>query len=233
MANDWFDWNGARCTQYDMHVLTQPTLTRASERAVFTSVPGRSGTLTTLEGDDIYDDMILTATCMIANTNRLSEICGWLKGGGEVTFANRPNGFYKARIINQISFEKILRGNPHCSFAVNFRCQPFLYRKNVAAVEFTSSGGAISNPCSASSEPVITVYGNGEITLMIGLTVVELTDVSGSITLDTPLMEAYSGFTSQNSRMNGEFPVLTPGINGVSWTGDVTKVVIAPNWREL
>ena len=100
-------------------------------------------------------------------------------------------------------------------------------------VEFTSSGGAITNPCSASSEPVITVYGNGEITLMIGLTVMELTDVSGSITLDTPLMEAYSGFTSQNSRMNGEFPVLTPGINGVSWTGDVTKVVIAPNWREL
>ena len=27
-------------------------------------------------------------------------------------------------ISNQIPFEKILRGNPHCSFAVNFRCLP-------------------------------------------------------------------------------------------------------------
>ena len=68
---------------------------------------------------------------------------------------------------------------------------------------------------------------------MVGMTIVELTDIAGSITLDTPLMEAYSGFTSQNSHMNGEFPVLMPGVNGVSWMGNVTKVVITPNWREL
>ena len=29
--------------------------------------------------------------------------------------------------------------------------------------------------------------------------------------------------------MNGEFPVLKPGANAISWTGTVTKVVVRPN----
>lgn len=231
--NDWFTWNGTRCTEYGIHVLDQPVITRPSERATFSSVPGRSGTLTTLEGEDVYDDMILTATCMIENTNRLSEINKWLKGGGTVTFANRPGGYYKARIINQLSFEKILRGNPHMSFAVNFRCQPFFYISGVENVTITTSGGTITNPYSAPSEPIITVNGSGEITLMIGETLIELSDIQTAITLNSELCEAYLDVTGMNSCMSGDYPKLVSGLSGVSWSGNVTSVVIQPNWREL
>ena len=31
--------------------------------------------------------------------------------------------------------------------------------------------------------------------------------------------------------MNGEFPVLKPGANAISWTGTVTRVVVRLNWR--
>ena len=37
----------------------------------------------------------------------------------------------------------------------------------------------------------------------------------------------------QSLPMNGEFPVLKPGANAISWTGTVTKVVVKPNWRYL
>ena len=83
------------------------------------------------------------------------------------------------------------------------------------------------------AEPVITVYGSGDITLMVGTEIISLTAVEGSITIDTPLMEAYSGTTALNERMSGEFPVLRPGATAISWTGEVTKVVISPNWRYL
>ena len=110
---DWFEWNGVRCTQYGIHVLEQPPVTIPSERVTFTDVPGRSGSLTQLEGDDVYDDMVLTATCLIDDPSRIPEIAAWLRGSGTVTFANRQAGFYHARVVNQIPFEKILRGNPH------------------------------------------------------------------------------------------------------------------------
>ena len=229
---DWFEWNGVRCTQYGIHVLEQPPVTIPSERVTFTDVPGRSGSLTQLEGDDVYDDMVLTATCLIADPARIPEITAWLRGSGTVTFANRQGGFYHARVVNQIPFEKILRGNPHCSFAINFRCKPFWYLSDVKPITLTTSGSFITNPGCVASEPVITVYGSGEITLMVGMTITEL-EITDKITLDTPLMEAYSGSTSMNSCMSGDFPSLLSGKNAVSWSGNVSRVEIQPNWRSL
>ena len=83
------------------------------------------------------------------------------------------------------------------------------------------------------SEPVITVYGTGDITLMVGTTIVELEGITGSITLDSELQEAYSGTTGMNSAMSGEFPLLKPGMNAISWSGEVSKVEIQPRWRYL
>ena len=150
-----------------------------------------------------------------------------------MTFANRTGGYYKARIANQIPFEKVLRGNPHCSFAVNFRCYPFWYQDNIADVTITTSGSTITNPGSVYSEPIITVTGSGDITLMIGTTIVELTDVSQSIVINSALKEAYKGNTLMNDHMSGDFPVLKPGLNAISWTGTVTQVTVKPNWRSL
>ena len=230
---DYFIWNGVDCRTKGIHVSELPPITIPLERSKQTNVPGRPGSLTQLEGDDVYDDMILTATCFIADPAQIPAIAAWLKGSGTVTFANRTGGYYKARIANQIPFEKVLRGNLHCSFAVNFRCYPFWYQENVSDVAITTSGETITNPGSVYSEPLITVYGSGNITLMIGTTIVELANVSSSIVLDCALKEAYKGTTLMNDHMSGDFPVLKPGLNAVSWSGNVTRIVIKPNWRYL
>ena len=199
----------------------------------YTNVPGRPGSLTTLEGEDIYDDLVLSATCFLSDPSQIPAIAAWLKGSGTVTFANRPGGFYNARVANQISFEKILRGNTQRTFAVNFRCKPFWYGENVEPITLTESGTLITNPGSVYSEPVITVYGSGDITLMIGTTVVELMGIVGSITMNTPLIEAYKDDVSMNGSMSGDFPTFASSSNAISWSGNVTSVVIQPNWRYL
>ena len=196
-------------------------------------VPGRPGSLTQLEGEDVYDDMILTASCFISDPARIPAIAGWLKGSGTVTFANRTGGYYKARIVNQIPFEKVLRGNPHCTFAVNFRCYPFFYADAVEDIMVSTSGTMITNPGNVYSEPILTVTGSGNITLMVGMTIVELENISNGIVIDSVLKEAYLANTLMNEHMNGEFPVLKPGANAISWTGAVTRVDIKPNWRFL
>ncbi len=230
---DYFLWNSVDCRTYGIHVTEQPPITIPAERSTQTNVPGRPGSLTQLEGDDVYDDMLLTATCFISDPAQIPAIAAWLKGSGTVAFANRTGGYYKARIANQISFEKVLRGNPHCTFAVNFRCFPFWYQEDAATITVTTSGTMVTNPGSVYAEPILTVYGSGDITLMVGTTIVELENISGSIVLDCALQEAYLGATLMNDHMTGEFPVLKPGANAISWSGTVTKVVIQPNWRYL
>ena len=116
---------------------------------------------------------------------------------------------------------------------MNFRCKPFWYAAGVQDITLTASGVVVTNPGSVFSEPVITVHGSGDITLMIGMGIVELEGVDGHIMLDSALQEAYSGAIIMNGKMSGEFPVLKPGANAISWTGNVTGIVIRPNWRYL
>ena len=231
--NNWFKWNGESCLDYGIYVAELPPPTIPAERVTHTNVPGRAGSLTTLEGDYVYEDAVLSCSCIIADPTKIPAIAGWLRGSGTVTFADRDGGFYYATIANQIPFEKILRGNPHRSFTINFRCKPFWYMDAPQAVTFdaTASTGIITNPGNVPSEPIIRITGTGEITLMIGSDMIELSDMDGEITIDSRLQEAYSDETSLNSRMSGEFPVLAPGHNAIAWTGEVTAITFEPNWR--
>ena len=229
---DWFEWNGKKCTEFGIHVSEHPPITLPAERSAFTNVPGRSGSLTVLEDEDVYDDMLLTCTCFIANTNRLPEIAAWLRGSGTVTFANRQGGFYYARVVNQIPFEKILRGHPHRSFAVTFRCQPFFHLK-ADDITVTTSGTFIANPGCVASEPVVRVTLAGDAGITIGGYLFSLTGVTGTVTIDTPRLECYQDYTSKNACMAGDYPKIPATGAYVSWTGDVERIVITPNWRTL
>ena len=231
--NDWFEWKGTRCTAYGIRVVQQPEIIRPPERATFTSVPGRSGTLTTLEGTDVYDDFLLTVECVITDTSQLNTILAWLKGDDKATFANRQGGFYYARIVNQISLEQILRGNPHRRFTLTFRCQPFFYLSGIPNITVTASGTYVNNVGSVFAEPVLKVTLTGDAQITIGASYIELLGLTGIVTVDTPLMETYINYTSYNNNMSGDFPTLMPGENIITWSGGVTRIVITPNWRML
>ena len=85
--NDWFIWNGARCIEYGMHVLELPPPTIPAERVTFTNVPGRPGSLTTLEGEDVYEDLVLTAQCVLPDPTKIPAIAAWLRGSVDVLYA--------------------------------------------------------------------------------------------------------------------------------------------------
>ena len=231
--NDWFEWNGKRCTEHGIHVSEQPPITLPNERATFTSVPGRPGTFTTLEGDDVYDDMILSATCFISDPSQIPAIAAWLRGNGTVTFANRQGGFYRARVTNQISFDKILRGNPHRSFVVNFRCQPFFYHEDAAGVTVTKSGTFIKNPGTVYAEPILEVTLTGDAEITMGGYLFELSGITGTVKVDCEHMEVTQNYASKVSCMTGDFPRIPTTGAYVNWTGGVSSIKVTPNWRSL
>jgi phage-related protein len=230
---DYFTWNGVKSTAHGVHVTEQPDIIVPSERVTFKPVAARSGSLTILEADNVFDDFILSVDCAVSDLTKLHNIGGWLRGSGKLELPEQPGGYYLARVVNQIEFTKVMRGRTNRNFTVTFRCQPFWYASGVADIVRSTPTFTITNPGNIHSEPVITVAGSGDITLMVGLTIVELEGVSGSITIDTPLMEAYKGSESLNSKMAGDFPTLAPGSVPISTSGSVTSVTIKPNWRYL
>ena len=64
-------------------------------------------------------------------------------------------------------------------------------------------------------------------------TSIELEGIENGIVLNSVIQKAYQGEALLNEKMEGDFPVLKPGNNLISWSGDVSRLVIAPNWRFL
>ena len=230
---DWFAWNGVKCTDYGIHVLTHPPIARPKERVMTQVVPGRSGALTITEGECVYDEFIAAGECIAPNPTSIPAFSAWLHGPGVVMFGNRPTGYYHARVSNQIDFETVVRGRPHRKFTVNFRCQPFFYLLDIPDIVLTSAG-QIVNRGTVFAEPIITVEGTGDIDLTIGEVTLGIAGLASPITIDVVQRLAYhDGINLTGSLTGDDWPTLPVGTAAVSWTGNVTRVTITPNWRTL
>ena len=74
---------------------------------------------------------------------------------------------------------------------VNYHRYPFFYANAAVDITVTTSGTIITNMGSVYSEPILTVTGSGNITLMVGMTIVKLETIYRRIVIDSVLQEAY------------------------------------------
>jgi len=131
------------------------------------------------------------------------------------------------------SFEPF--GNHAWKLEIKLDMQPFRYPKNLAPVVLTSAG-TIDNIGTVYSEPVIEIEGNGDVSLTIGRKTMHLS-IIGKATIDCRqgkqnIFNA-NGAVQNTLRKRGGFFEIPVGRNGVTFTGNVRKVTIRPNWRYL
>ena len=227
----WFTFNGIDSREMGVIVTAMPETVRAERRIESITVAGRNGSLHTDEG--VYESYDRTMECALIKRARLDEITAWLVGSGEMTFSTEPDKVYRVTIANKISIAQMMR--VFQKFQVILDTQPFKYSVNAAgdALELTAPT-TIRNSGTVYSEPLITVYGSGDITLTINGADFPLYGVQESITIDSEMMDVFKGNTNQNGKYGGaEFPRFEVGKNEIRWTGNVSKIKIQPRWRWL
>lgn len=224
----YFIFNNISSEDFDIIVNKLPSIFKAEKDIEKIEVQGRDGFLA--QDNNSYKTTIKTVECTIRNTDNIDEICSWLNGTGEVIFSSEPAKKYKATIINQIEFSKILQR--FRSFIVQFDCQPYKYSTFLDDFTLTSPH-TICNPGTANSKPVIKIYATGNVTLTINSNVITLKNIVDYVTIDSELMDAYKDTVLKNNDMNGDFPEFLTGDNAIAWTGAVSKIEIKPNWRWL
>lgn len=189
-------------------------------------ISGRHGSLTATDGT--FEPYILQSEFILNNVSKIDKICSHFKGEGDLIFSGNESRKYKARVNNQIEFSRIIRSLKR--FAVEFEVQPFMYEATPPTLTLTEPT-TILNAGTFESEPIITVYGQGDITLTINNLNLILNGIDGKITLNSEILNAYKDTLSLNNKMSGDFPVFSVGENIISWTGSVMKLEIMPNWR--
>ena len=207
---------------------TLPPIQSAKEDGEFLKVPGRDGYLFQDHGNLAPVEKEIEIT--LKDLSRLSEIKSWLRGSGNLVISSESNAFYKARLSGSIDFKRFIYLR---TAKLKFVCQPYGYLESGLTLQTITVPGNILNLGTATSRPIITVFGSGSITLTVNSANVILSNVTDYVTLNSEIEEANKDLLGKNKDMQGEFPLFVPGNNSISWTGTVTKLEIVPNWRNL
>jgi len=118
-------------------------------------------------------------------------------------------------------------------FDLTFNCKPQRYLISGDTPVTLTASGTINNPTLFDSQPLIRVYGTGDITVN-GVTIT-ISEADGYTDIDCEIMECYKGNALKNyavSLDSVDFPVLSPGDNTIGFDG-VTSAVITPRWWTL
>ena len=110
-----------------------------------------------------------------------------------------------------------------------FECKPQRFLKTGETPVAIESGESILNPTGFDAYPLIQVIGTSGV-LMINDSTITFSSIDSYTMLDCELQDAYKETTNKNSTVSGTFPVLKPGSNTISWTGNISSVIIAPRW---
>lgn len=227
MAQSYFIWNGADCRSKGIILDGPIPIVRPEERVKHIEIPGRSGDLTELEGEDdelIYNSYIQTATIKVQGGYRVREIFNWLKGSGYVTFHGEPDRQQEARIIGAITLNKHSRNLDWWVGECQFYCQPFKTLLTEKKTDITSSGTVIRNTGDVTERPLIVVTCSGSTpTITIGGKSFSVSDCTSGmkfrIDCEAGIVTNNDGTSDWTKWSTGRFPKLQPGDNTVTGSG--------------
>ena len=222
----YFIWNGKDSRSMGVWLAASVPIVRPEERVKHIEIPGRSGDLTLLEGYNIFNSYIQTASIIVKNSMRIRDVYDWMRGDGYVTFSGEPDRKQYARVIGAVTLEKHSRNLDWWAGEVQFYCQPLKQLLNEEPVTITSSGSTIINRGSVDARPRITATfsGGGYITIQ-GRTIAPSSIAGGTMVFDCDacIITNTAGTTEYES--TGTFPVLAPGSNTVTGSGWTSLVI--------
>ena len=229
MAQSFFIWNGMDCRAMGVSMRGPAAIIRPEERVQHVQIPGRSGDLTVIEGENIYNSYIQTASIVVTGGYRVRDVYQWLRGSGYVTFSGEPDKRQQARIIGAITLNRISRNLDKWAGEVQFYCQPLKELLMADTAILSASGNTIWNYGDVISRPMWKVNiasGQTSITLASCGKSIIVTGLTGGtvIWIDSGTMEVWnSGKTALLTKdSTGDFPVLAPGANTVTGSGWTT-----------
>ena len=232
MPQSYFIWNGKDCRSMGIIMRGPAAIVRPEERVQHVEIPGRSGDLTELEGENIYNSYIQTISISVRGGFRTREVYKWLRGDGYVTFSGEPDKKQRARIIGAITLNKVSRNLDNWAGEVQFYCQPLKEKLTDETVTLNAAGNV-------DAEGDVTAHPLFQVTMSSGATSfwiacggkrLDVTGItSGKVLIDSDVQEVQyaEGLGMLTAYSEGDFPVLNPGSNavtGANWTKvEITK----------
>lgn len=194
------------------------------------SIPGRQEPLRS----DLKtrQPIMITAEATIVEDNMLRQIYSTFQGVGQLIISTEPDKYYNAS-AQVITPDNIVRYMN--KITLGFECQPFAYAVGNEPIDLKNEGlntASIEIGGSYYCQPIYQITGSGNITLSVNsASLFTLYNVDGYVTVDTALMMCHKN--GLHVKSSGKLPFMSPGMNYLSWSSNVTKMEVTKNERWL
>lgn len=211
---------------FNLRLTEFPKIPRCNEEIEKVNVEGRSGDLIIKKGT--YSDREISLSFSINSEDIYSDfdlIEEWLTDIDDNRLIIKDD--FKIFLVKNVTIGDFTQELEELgSFDVKFLCDPFRYDMESIITEITSSGYSFYYGGNIPSEPLIKVYGNGNIQLIINGETMQINNVNSYVEIDSKLMQVRNqDGTSKDFDTLGDFPMFIKGDNTISYTGTVTKII--------
>lgn len=118
----YFIWKEQDSRDMGIYISELPAISRPKVRSSQHTLVGKAGTLTTLEGEDIYDSYAKQVK-IVTDRAHIDQLIDWLRGDSEVVFSNEKNRRYFGQVLEAVNF-KNNGGSEYYECDVSFFVEP-------------------------------------------------------------------------------------------------------------
>ena len=123
-------WRGVSSTTIDGLLICElPPISKPTMRIKETVIDGRDGSFVEELGYSSYEKPILIG---LHGKYDIDKVIKYFTGEGDLVFSNEPDKVYKARVVANIDFQRLVR---YRTASVTFLVQPYKYKKDEAMKE--------------------------------------------------------------------------------------------------
>jgi len=221
----------------DMHLRVLNDLSFASPRrdVNVVQISGRDGDLIMDNGR--YESVIRSVPCRLEAPIGIdievliNKINNWLIDDGgfhEFEWDNDPDFKCLARVEGDVVSQRVL--SRYGKMVVRFRMHPVKYLKSSLEERPITTNTNVINTFNIDAKPIIRIVGSGDMTLNIGGRPLMLRGIGGGCIIDTETQTItdLEGRITLFDRMRSPFPVLRPGNNAITFSGNDIQVFMTP-----
>lgn len=199
-------------------------------------VPGRNGTIILSNHryknvSHVYSGIIYKG--MEERLRAFRADISAVQGYHELSDTFNPEEFYIAQKRRGFT-PTITSDRSKGKFEIAFDRKPQRFLRTGTQEIEIQSGGRVYNPTPYTSKPLIRVYGSG--TLGVGAYTYTIAPGFAYVDIDSDIMDCYHGTDNANNKLtlpDGRFPEFEAGETGITYTGNITRVIITPRWWTL